>query len=328
MIKFSQFFSKWLYAEDGYYANYKEIGKSGDFYTSVSTSKFFGGAIANYLVELIEKNKLPNSVTLLEIGAHKGYLLADMIEFIHTLKPELLKTMKFAIVEKFDSLQKIQKEYFYKSFGDVIALKHYKSLDEIKEDAGFVVANEIFDAFACELIYQDNMAYIDDFSFVWKKIDSVFVKEKKEKYNIQKGEISLGFEEFASSLKNAFKKSYFVSFDYGQKEIRNDFSIRAYKKHKTYPLFDAKLKELYKLSDITYDVHFAHLIDAFNEAGFENLRYSTQMVALNEFGIIKLLDILQKNVPYEAYLQETGKVKTLLHPSFLGERFKCVVFST
>jgi SAM-dependent MidA family methyltransferase len=326
VVRFSEFFSNWLYAKDGYYANYKAIGKSGDFYTSVSTSKFFGGAIANYLLELIKNKKLPKNSCVVEIGAHKGYLLADMIEFIYTLEPKLLDTLEFVIVEKFDSLQKIQKEYFKESFGDSIKLIHYKNLDEIQKDSGFVVANEIFDAFACELIYNNKMAYIDNFSFVWQEMDN-FVKQKQQTYHINKGEIAIGYEEFAKMLKNAFKKSYFVTFDYGQKEIRNDFSIRVYKNHKTYPLFDASLKDFYKMSDITYDVNFSHLIDAFEENNFTNIGYFTQLVALNKFGITKLLEILEKNVPYEAYLQEVGKVKTLLHPSFLGERFKCAIFN-
>jgi SAM-dependent MidA family methyltransferase len=32
--------------------------------------------------------------------------------------------------------------------------------------------------------------------------------------------------------------------------------------------------------------------------------------------------MLQKNVSYEAYLSEMNKVKILLDPSFMGERFK------
>ena len=35
MIKFSTYFNDWLYGQDGYYSNYKQIGKDGDFLTSV-----------------------------------------------------------------------------------------------------------------------------------------------------------------------------------------------------------------------------------------------------------------------------------------------------
>jgi SAM-dependent MidA family methyltransferase len=55
MIKFSNYFNDWLYGQDGYYSNYKQIGKDGDFFTSVSTSSFFGGSIAKKIIDSIEE---------------------------------------------------------------------------------------------------------------------------------------------------------------------------------------------------------------------------------------------------------------------------------
>ena len=82
MIKFSNYFNDWLYGQHAYYSNYKQIGKDGDFFTSVSTSSFFGGSIAKKIISSIEEGFLPNNTTILEIGAHHGYLLADIIQFI------------------------------------------------------------------------------------------------------------------------------------------------------------------------------------------------------------------------------------------------------
>ena len=90
MTKFSDYFEQWLYKEDGYYAKYKTIGKEGDFFTAVSTSKFFGGSIAKKLIQTIEEGFLPNDTTILEVGAHHGYLSADIIQFIYTADPSLL----------------------------------------------------------------------------------------------------------------------------------------------------------------------------------------------------------------------------------------------
>ena len=173
MIKFSEFMTKWLYDDDGYYASYEVIGKDGDFFTAVSSSKYFGGAIAKRIIKTIEEGFLPKNSTIIEIGAHRGYLLADIIEFIYTLKPELLKTLKFLIIERFDKLQDKQKKYFQDSFGDFIHLEHVKSLQDIKLDNAIIVANEIFDAFSCELIKDHNMmAFVDNkFKIHFKEID-------------------------------------------------------------------------------------------------------------------------------------------------------------
>ena len=318
---------KWLYSDDGYYANFKAIGKGGDFYTAVSVSKFFGGAIAKHLIKLIEDNVLSKDCSIFEIGAHQGYLLADIIEFIYSLKPELLKTLSFNIIEPFENLRKIQKEYFKSSFGDKIELNHFTSLKDVNEKEAFVVANEIFDAFACELIFKGKMAYVDNFKIVWKEMDED-IKKVASKYHQIKGEVAIGYENFAKEMAKAFDRCYFLTFDYGDLEPREDFSIRVYKEHNVYPLFDEDLdiKEFYKKSDITYDVNFSYLIDSFKKAGFKKSSYKTQLVALIDFGILELLEIVKEKKGFNAYIREVNKVKTLINPTIMGERFKMVSF--
>ena len=331
-MKFSTFFQNWLYASNGYYETYKAIGKNGDFFTAVSSSSFFGGTIGKKIVDTIKSGFLNKDTTILEIGAHHGYLLADIIQFIFTLEPNLIKTLKFAIVEKHQNLQIKQKEYFKQSFGDEIELIHYNSLDEVKLDSAYVVANEIFDAFACELVYTKNdvinIGVVNDFKLTWQKLEDEKLLNHCKKYNIVKGEVGLGYDSFAKELKRAIKKFEFITFDYGDRYPRNDFSIRIYSHHKVYPYFEDGLdiKELYQKSDITYDVHFNYLIDCFEEVDIKHTYYGTQLKALVEFGIIELLEILQKNSSEEVYLRELTKAKTLLEPIGMGERFKCAIF--
>ena len=74
-----------------------------------------------------------------------------------TLKQELIKTLTFAIVERYEQLRKKQKEYCYQCFGDKIILIHYNDISELKLESAFVVANEIYDAFPCELVYKNKV---------------------------------------------------------------------------------------------------------------------------------------------------------------------------
>ena len=67
-------------------------------------------------------------------------------------------------------------------------------------------------------------------------------------------------------------------------------------------------------------------VDSFIEAGAKNIAYETQLKALVEFGIIELLEILHKNVDEKTYLSEANKVKTLLNPTGMGDRFKMASF--
>lgn len=326
MKKFNDYMNSWLYEKNGYYAKYKQIGKQGDFFTSVSTSSFFGGAIANKIVSLIKEKKLDKSTSIVEIGAHHGYLLADIIQFIYTLDSKLLKTLNFIIVERFESLQKIQKEYLQDCFGDEINLSFYQSIEEVRLKEAFIVANEIFDAFACDLVYTKNntlqQAFIKEHKIIFEKCTDEKILSHCKKYNIQKGEVCLEYKSFVDSIINNIDDFYFLTFDYGDKLVRNDFSCRVYKNHKVFPIFeqDLHLKSLYKNSDITYDVHFNYLSDLFSSC--ENVDFNTQANRLIDFDITKLLEILKQHVSNETYLKEVQKVKLLIEPTGMGDRFK------
>lgn len=337
MVKFSEYMNQWLYANDGYYAKHKDIGKEGDFYTAVSSSMFFGGSIANKFLTTLQEGFLSENATVVEIGAHKGYLLADIVQFIYTLKPELLKTLTFVIVEPFEENQKAQKEYFQESFGDAIKLLHVKSLKEFTCKEAFVVANEIFDAFICEVVHENKMLYIENHEPKFAEMD-LYVERLAKQYGITKGEVGIGYEEFANDMYSALERFEFVTFDYGDKENRGDFSLRIYDNHKVYPFFaltsfideelkeDKELKDLFASSDITYDVNFKHLIGAFEQSNVKLYAYASQMKALIDFGLIDLLEMMQKNTTEENYKSEVDRVKTLIDPAFMGERFKMACF--
>ncbi len=326
-MKFSDYMYDWLYGESGYYSEYREIGKEGDFYTSVSTSKFFGGTIAKHIISVIDEGFLPKDTTICEIGAHRGYLSADIVQFIYTLRPELLETLSFVTVERFDFLQQEQDRYFEESFGDAVKLSHVKSLNELDLDTAFFIANEIFDAFSCELIYQDKMATLKEGKIVFETADDL-LSAKAKKYHKDRGEIAVGYEEFALEMKGAAKRFEFMTFDYGEMQARPDFSIRIYKEHEVIPLFEEgiDLESLFAKTDITYDVTFEHLKDAYEEAGIPMVSFKTQALALVDMGLLELLQMLREQGGEEIYNHELERAKQLIMPSFLGERFKMICF--
>ncbi len=326
-MKFSKYMAEWLYGENGYYATYKNIGKSGDFYTAVSTSKFFGGTIAKHIISLVDEGFLAQDAVICEIGAHHGYFLADVCEFLYTLRPELLSSFKFVIIERFDDLQKQQREYFAESFGDVVQLTHYKSLSELTCNNAFFIANEIFDAFPCELYFKGKSARVQNHE-VFFDVEDEWVESKAKKYHKDRGEIAVGYEVFAKEMAGAAKKFEFISFDYGEMQARPDFSLRIYTKHEVHPFFEEGLNkaELFGKSDITYDVTFLHVKDAYEEAGVKFVEFKAQMVALVDMGILELLEMLKEHADEKIYKQELEKVKMLIMPNFLGERFKMIRF--
>jgi len=324
---FSEYMNEWLYGEEGYYKNFNAIGKSGDFYTAVSTSRFFGASIANYFYTLLKEGKVDRNGWLIEIGAHQGYLLCDMIQWLYTCDPTLVQTLKFAIVERQPEVQKTQLAYIKERFGDDIQITHFNDIAEVDVEYAFVVANEIFDAFPCELIKDEKIASVKADEISWKEAPAKMLKWAKT-HRLTQGEIAVGYEDFAKEMASGIKKCDFVSFDYGEKYVRNDFSVRVYRSHETFPLFDEalNLSESYQKDDITYDVNFGHVTEAFTAEGFEEVAYETQARALIRFGLIEILEQFAKQTTQERYAREADKVKTLISPTMMGDRFKMVHF--
>jgi SAM-dependent MidA family methyltransferase len=319
--------NEWLYGDNGYYKNFKAIGKSGDFYTAVSTSSFFGATIANYFYKLIQKDSSKRDGWIIEIGAHQGYLLCDIIQWLYTLEPNLVKGLKFGIVERQKEVQREQLRYIAQRFGTDITIKHFDDIEQVEVNYAFFVANEIFDAFACELIKDGDMAFVKDDVVRWEEAEEDILNFAK-KHRLVKGEVAIGYEKFAMDMAKGVERCDFISFDYGEKLVRNDFSIRVYQKHKTFPLFDdeLELEKVYQSADITYDVNFGHVIDAFIEAGFRLDSYETQARALIRFGIIDILEMFAKQTTQKRYLREADKIKTLIAPTIMGDKFKMVHF--
>jgi len=324
-MQFSAYMHEWLYGKDGYYTNFKTIGKGGDYYTAVSTSSFFGASIANYFYKLIKKDAVKRDGWLVEIGAHQAYLLCDMIQWLYTCDPTLAKTLKFGIVERQVEVQKAQLEYIKERFGDDVIVRHFNDISELEAEYAFVVANEIFDAFPCELLKDKKIATVEKDKIYWEKA-SVDLLSWVAKHDLRQGEIALGYEEFAKHMASGLERCDFISFDYGERYVRNDFSIRIYRKHETFPLFDEELKlsESYKKDDITYDVNFEHVVEAFTEAGFKEEHYETQSRALIRFGIIDILELFAKQATQKQYTSQADKIKTLISPTMMGDRFKLI----
>jgi len=324
-MHFSEYMNEWLYGEEGYYKHFKDIGKEGDFYTAVSTSAFFGASIANHFFKMLQEGWAERNGWLIEIGAHQGYLLCDMIQWLYTCDPTLVQSLKFGIVERQPHVKEAQLAYIRSRFGDDVQVTHFDDISEVNVDYAFFVANEIFDAFACELYKDEQIATVEDHQIGWEDA-SEQLKLWAEKHYLKTGEIAVGYEAFAKEMASGVKRCDFVTFDYGEKYVRNDFSIRVYRKHETFPLFDEALNlaESFQKDDITYDVNFAHVLEAFESAGFKEDAYETQARALVRFGIIDILEQFASQTSQANYLREADKIKTLIAPTMMGDRFKMI----
>src|SRR5688572_25194089 len=96
-ISFARFMELALYCPKiGYYERESSpIGRTGDYYTSVSSGPLFGELLARQYVEWLRELGSPE-LTLVEAGAHDGQLAADILGWLRQFRPDV--PVKYSIV--------------------------------------------------------------------------------------------------------------------------------------------------------------------------------------------------------------------------------------
>ena len=315
MQRFDEFFLSWI---SGYYKN-AILGQ--DFFTSVNASRFFGGAIAKYILKNLENKNLELPLNIIEFGANNLNLLNDICDFLDALSVGVVEHCNFIAVES-NKTNKAQ--------NNIKIIKNIKELNKLESNC-FFVANEFFDALPCNLYDNEKIAYINNnkIEFLASPKNHIEIAEKE---GFVRGEIPLSYFDFCKDLDSInTKKWIFCVFDYGSKIYKNDFSIRIFHNHEVFALLkNNKLDDfalsLYQKSDITYNVPFLILDMAFKHIGAKNVLYKSQDLALIEdFGILDLLLQFHNQSSKTSYIRESNKIKTILN--VLGREFKAAIYS-
>lgn len=111
-LAFSEIMQEWLYNPNTGYYTQNHVGKAGDFYTSVSVSKFFGGAISRYILRMLDEKRLTLPLHIVEIGSNNGDLIADIAEFLKAFSNVVFIQTSFCVIEPLVCLHTQQKATF------------------------------------------------------------------------------------------------------------------------------------------------------------------------------------------------------------------------
>jgi SAM-dependent MidA family methyltransferase len=146
-ISFARFMEFALYHPKlGYYEQlYPLIGKSGDFFTSVSTGPFFGELLARQFARWTSQLFSPR-IQCLECGAHDGRLAFDILQAWRELNLSHWDRLDYWILEPSDQRRTWQKSSLREFAGHV---RWFTSWDEIPVNCltGIIFSNELLDAF-------------------------------------------------------------------------------------------------------------------------------------------------------------------------------------
>ena len=153
-ITFARFMELALYCPNcGYYEREEDnIGRRGDYYTSVSVGSLFGELLAFQFVEWLQQDEM----RIVEAGAHGGELARDILEWIREHRPKLSPRLEYWIVEPSESRQQWQRQKLA-DYGNQV--RWVKSLEGLTGGAsphpqgsrpaglrGIVFSNEFLDA--------------------------------------------------------------------------------------------------------------------------------------------------------------------------------------
>jgi len=111
-ITFAEYMDIALYhPEHGYYSTKAvNLGKKGDFFTSVHLGGDFGQLLAEQFLQMWEILGRPKPFTLVEMGAGQGLLAADILSYLQQQYLDFFASLEYVIVEKSVALRQEQQQ--------------------------------------------------------------------------------------------------------------------------------------------------------------------------------------------------------------------------
>lgn len=128
--------------EYGYYMKRDPFGVAGDFITAPEISQVFGEIIGAWLAHCWQQLGLPKEVALVELGAGRGTLMADILRATKNVKG-FHEALSLHLVE----ISPVLKQKQWKTLaGKHERIEWHENIETLPELPLLLVANEFFDA--------------------------------------------------------------------------------------------------------------------------------------------------------------------------------------
>ena len=326
-IPFPEYLEIVLYdPELGYYARTgNQVGRGGDFYTSVSVGSLFGKLLARRFFGWWEANGKPADWRILEIGAHDGTLAADILAEIHLLSPHAWQALEYAVAEPLPRLRNLQQTRL-----ECLAsrLRIAGALGEIATHPlpGAAFGNEILDALPFHLVEMAGGAWQE--LHVIARENGTLAMEPRET-SLQLGsafpegyqtEVRTCFPAFLADVAACLTDGLLLFADYGFAApeyydiYRISGTLRTFSSHKAGEDPLAAPGEM----DITAHVDFTDLAKAAIAVGYSPTVFNSQGSYLTQLAKPMILGGGMEDA------KTIAQFRTLTHPAHLGARFHII----
>lgn len=349
-ISFARFMELALFCPVcGYYEAEKDrIGKSGDFFTSVSVGSLFGELLAFQFADWLQELRSADSgLRIVEAGAHDGKLARDILSWMQRQRPGLFNELEYCIIEPSARRQQCQAKTLG-SFADktrwLSQWSDWKGGSRVTEVDGIIFSNELLDAMpvhrygwdASERTWFEWGVAFEQGNFVWQRMLSVaqcpsFVSElPQELLDVLPDGFVLEFSPAAQKwwreAAEHLRAGKLLMFDYGltTEEFlapqRSGGTARAYFRHQAVGDLLANPGE----QDITAHVNFSLIESAGESAGLKTIGLWPQAKFLTEI-VQRALREPENFGEWNA--ARNRQFQTLTHPEHLGRAFRTLLQS-
>lgn len=324
--------------EWGYYTRTDRlrVGRSGDFFTSVSVGPLFGRLLARRLHAFWEALDCPPEFHLLEPGPEGGQLALDILDAARTAHPRFHQAIRYHACEPAPAKRALLEARF-----DAAGATHARavaSASEIRGRFGAVLANEVLDALPVRLVtFQDGdwverhvtsgdntLAWIDRPISHPALADAVasLGRAFPDGYTT---EFCLHHDRFLAPLVATLDHALLTFIDYGFSRTdlylpsRTEGTLRTYGHHQSGhdPLVCPGCH------DITAHVDFTAVLGTGRRLGLKAVGFTRQERYLTTLSEPILHDLEPKSPDTTTFIRQ---FQTLTHPAMLGTRFHVLEF--
>jgi SAM-dependent MidA family methyltransferase len=332
-ISFARFMEEALYhPKHGYYSSGRcQIGRRGDYFTSVSAGPLFGKILAAQFAEIWRGLDRPQDFMIVEQGAHHGEFAADVLEALRDRDPELFATLRYRIVEPSPILQQRQRELL-RQFAE--KTEWFASLEALEPFTGVHFSNELLDAMPVHLViasgereerrWHERLVEWTSgrFIFVDRPISDPRVRQRLTKIPPAptadyETEIDLAVLGWIATLATKLRRGMVLIADYGLTRdqfyapTRRSGTLQCYARHRVLPSPLENVGE----SDLSKHVEWTSVAEGAEICGLQIAGFTDQ----NHF----LTGLLASYPDLAATAAKTSRaLQTLIHPELLGIRFQ------
>jgi SAM-dependent MidA family methyltransferase len=341
-ISFARFMEMALYAPGlGYYERRREIGRDGDFFTSVSVGPLFGQLLAFQFAQWMDADCPAGEVQFIEAGPHDGVLAADILAWTRQHRPDLLARLEYVLLEASPSRRAWQEETLRSWLPKVKWATDIPSLGG-RPVTGIIFSNEFLDALpahplawsAARQQWEEACVALEGGAFAWAwRGPAAELREHLPQMPV----------ELASVLPDGFAveicpaaaawwraaacrlgRGKLMTMDYGLRAEeqfqpqRAQGTLRAFHRHHA----SADLLSQPGEQDLTAHVNFSALMEAGGAAGLRTEVLEWQSKFLTEI-LARARLAAESFEPWDE--KRTRQFQTLAHPAHLGHKFQVLI---